>query len=425
LLALLAALGFSCVSVRYLEDLSAYETTIKKLERKIQADPADAQAWRDLGIIYFQARQAAPAETYLQKAYAQNSKDPKTLFYLGLALELQNKIPPALQYHEKYTEVPRLSPYRRLMAGRYRRLTLQSVREEMRALLQQEQQLSESRLAPQATAVFPLRYLGNDPKFASLGKGFSEMLLIDLGRVAALKLVERIRLQTLLDEMALAQSERFDRNTAPRFGKLLGAGRLIAGSYNVLANNQLQVEVLSWDTVQRSFPDAAAQSEALENLFKLEKDVVFAVIANMGIELTPAEREKIQFVPTKNLQAFMAYCQGLEKEDAGQFGAAAAFYSQAKQLDPSFELAGLRAEAAQSLSAAGGSPQEAAMAAQKSDPAIAPDSPTRAEDLLENRLRNSADGVGANFVPGQDSRKPAAEASIASDLKTPPAPPRP
>jgi len=421
--ALFAALWLACAPVRFREDISAYQSKIKMLEAKIKANSGEAQNWRDLGVIYFQTRQYAKAETYLQRANTLNPKDSKTNFYLGMTQEFLNKIPAALSYHEKYREAPRLSPYRRLMEGRYRRLTRRIVRDEMRALLLQEQQLSDSRMAPQGTAVFPLRYLGKEAKYAGLGKGLGEMLLIDLGRVQALKLVERIRLQALLDEIALTSSERFDRSTAPRYGKLLGAGRLVAGTYEVIGQDRLQVEVFSWDVPRQSFPAGTAQTDALQNLFKLEKDIVFNVVANMGIQLTPQERERIQLVPTKNLQAFIAYSLGLEKEDAGQFGAAAAFYRQAKQLDPNFDLAGARAEAAESLNEAGGTPEEAVASAQKVDPPISPDSPAGEDDLLVNRLRNLADGVGSNFVPGQDSRKPAEEVSIASELRAPPAPP--
>jgi len=414
----------SCASVRFVDDVSADESRIRALMEKIKADPANAQALCDLGVIYFQTRNYTAAEEYLTKAFVEKPLDPKTAFYLGMTLEFQDKIQLALRFYERHKDAPRLSPYRRLMAGRYYQLTFDLTRQEIRELLQQEQQLSEARMSPQAVAVFPLRYLGQDQKFAPLGKGLSEMLITDLGKVSQLKLLERIRLQTLLDEMALAKADFFDQSTAPRFGKLLGAGRIIAGTYNVIGEDQLQADVLSWDIVNRNFPAAATGSEALQNLFRLEKTIVFNVIADMGIELTPEVREKIQFIPTQNLQAFLAYCRGLEKEDAGDFKAAAGFYQQAIQLDPNFGLAGSKAEAAQSLSEAGGSKENVMVAVQTVDPPITSDAPTSQTDLVVERLQNLGANAGSNFVPGQDNRKPAEEATNAyGDLPKPPAPP--
>ena len=414
----------SCASVRFVENISAYQTKIEALAARIKADSTDAPAWRDLGIIYFQARQYAPADSCLQRAFAQDAQDPKTIFYLGMAFEFQGKIQQALPLYERYKEIARLSPYRRLMAGRYHQLTNDLTRQEIRALLQQEQQLPEARMSPKAVAVFPLRYLGQDERFAPLGKGLSEMIITDLGRVRELKLLERIRLQTLLDEMALAKSDFFDRSTAPRFGKLLGAGRIIAGTFNVTGKEQLQTDVLSWDIVNRNFPAAATEAEALQNIFRLEKAIVFNVIADLGIELTPEEREKIQLIPTQNLQAFLAYCRGLEKEDAGDFKAAAGFYQQAIQLDPNFDLAGSKAEVSQSLGEAGGSKENVTVVAQMVDPPITSDAPTSQTDLVADRLQNLGVNTGSNFVPGQDNRKPAEEATNAyGDLPKPPSPP--
>jgi len=159
----------------------------------------------------------------------------------------------------------------------------------------------------------------------------------------------------------------------------------------------------------------------LQNIFRLEKALVFNVIAGLGIELTPEEREKIQFIPTQNLQAFLAYSRGLEKEDAGDFKTAAGFYQQAIKRDPNFGAAITKAEVAQGLSATGGSKESAVAVAQTIDPPIPP---TSASNLVTDRLQNLGVNTGSNFVPGQDTRKPTEEANKAyGDLPKPPAPP--
>ncbi|GAB4341656.1 MAG: hypothetical protein Kow0037_28450 [Calditrichia bacterium] len=251
-------------------------------------------------------------------------------------------------------------------------------------------------------------------------------MITDLSQVQGLTVIERVRLQALLDEMALGQSGVVDALSAPRLGKLLGAGKMVRGSYNVLGKNQLRLDVAFWDVLQRQFPQATTQTDVLDNLFKLEKDMVIRLLAEMGIEPTPQERERIQRVPTKNLQAFLAYCMGLQEEDAGNFEAAARYYRQAARLDPGFQPAGQKAEEMGALESAAGSKEN--LAASLGGPKS---TPSTGIDLVNNRLQNLNGSLGSTFVPGQDSREPAQEAGQSSGgaiigggaLPEPPQPP--
>jgi tetratricopeptide (TPR) repeat protein len=280
-------------------------------------------------------------------------------------------------------------------------------------------------MMPGTVAVFPLKYRGKEKKYVSLGRGLSQMLIVDLGQVEELNLLERMRLQILLQELQLAQTDIVDKQTAPRVGKLLGAGRIIAGSFDVLQKNQVQVELMSWDVINGEYPDALNQTDALPNLFKMEKDLVFDVIEKMGIELTFQERERIQRIPTQNMRAFLAYCNGLEKEDAGQFEAAVKSYQQAFDLDPNFKTAEGKAEAAEGADQAGGSSDEilnqiATVEQTEAPPTVSP------HDLANTRLENLGNNIGSNFIPGQENRKATEEASSSgADLGELPKPPRP
>ncbi|MCG8605774.1 CsgG/HfaB family protein [bacterium] len=417
----------SCAGVRFQRDISEYQDRIVDLETKLAANSNDAEALRDLGVIYFETANYATAEGFLQKAYALTASDAKTMFYHGLNLEFQGRMAESMEVQARYSEISRLSRYRGLMQGRYQRLSRQLVRQEIRTLIGQEEQLDATRLQTKTLAVFPLDYQGTDERFAALGRGLSEMMIVDLGQVRELKLLERIRLQTLLDELQLAQSDVVDRQTAPRVGRLLGAGRILAGSFNVLQRDQLQIDMVSWDMVQQDFPDAVSRTGALSNLFRLEKQLVFRVITQMGIQLTEEERQNIQRVPTRNLQAFFAYCRGLQEEDAGRFDAAANFFQNAVQLDPEFQAAASSAEANENLSQAGGTSDEILSELAVVEGQTAPR--TSQQDLINSRLGNLSNSIGSNFIPGQDTRKATEEAVEAGadlgELAEPPPPPPP
>jgi tetratricopeptide (TPR) repeat protein len=422
---LLCMFCFSCVTIKYGEDVADYSDDIAELQKKLLVNPKDANALRDLGVIYFQTRQYPRARDYLQRASQTEKEDAKTLFYLGMTLEFQGDREEALSKYIRYSDFSVLSPYRKLMEGRYRGLTLQIIREQFQELVVREDQIGDQPLSPTTVAVFPLTYQSGDAKFSSLGLGLSEMMIVDLGQVKRLRLVERIRIEALLAELRFGATRAVDPATAPRLGRFLSAGRIVGGSFSISPENALRLDVAFMDVANRKFPEPTTQSDALENLFKVEKDLVFGVIKQMGIPLTRAEREKIETVPTRNLQAFILYSIGLEKEGLGDFTAASVYFKQAVALDPNFGLAKNKADASESLSLAGGGKEQALAAAMQVEPGR--ESRRRKEPLNITRLNNLGTSIGSGFVPGQDDREPAEEAArsgaAVGRLPDPPKPP--
>ena len=102
---LLLVLGSSCSQSLFVGEVSDYEEDIQKLQTRLVSNPSDADALRDLGAIYLKARQFAEANGYLERAFAIDPDDPKTLFNLGLASESLAKRETALRLYEKYDEI--------------------------------------------------------------------------------------------------------------------------------------------------------------------------------------------------------------------------------------------------------------------------------------------------------------------------------
>jgi TolB-like protein len=78
-------------------------------------------------------------------------------------------------------------------------------------------------------------YAGKNAELAPLSKGLAQMLISDLAAVDTVRVVERERLQAVLDEQKLGESwkkaGKIDGRTAARIGKLLGARYLVLGTY--------------------------------------------------------------------------------------------------------------------------------------------------------------------------------------------------
>ena len=412
----------SCTTIRLDEDLADYSSEITRLLGELLADPQSGNAMRDLGAIYMRTGNPVEANEYLQNAYSRGNRDAKTLFYLGLANENLGKTRTALRLYEGYSDLSTLSPYRRLMQGRYAWLVREAAHSEMQQRLSEEAAISDAEVSPDIVAVFPLTYLGGDDRYSPIGRGLAEMMTIDLQNVSQIRVVERARLQALVDELELSATDRVDQSTAPRLGRLLRAGKIVGGTYNVLSGENLRLDASFVETVSSELYDLPPQTDALNNFFRLEKQIVFSLLDELGIELTEAEQAQIERVPTQNLQAFLAFSRGLIQEDQLDFEAAARSFQRASTIDPSFSVASVRSAQAVSLGDAAGASFNVLESATLIEPNFGPPI-----DLMASRIDHLGTGVGAAMTPGPDSRKPAEEAAGAgvtlTELLPPPPPP--
>ena len=413
----LSIITSSCSQALFVGDLADSEEQISELQAYLMENPSDAEALRDLGVIYLQARQFGQASTYLEQAFALDPNDPQTLYNLGLANETLANRDTALRLYEKFLDVPRTSPYRRLMEGRYEWLSKRILRDQVERIASDET-VGASETSPRIVAVFPFSYQGSEERYEPLARGFAELVSVDLANVEEIRVVERIRLQVLLDELELAQSDYIDPSTAPRVGELLGAGRLITGSYNVIGKENLRLDGAFLELETSEVAALVSQSDQLRNLFLMQKTFVFNLIEEMDITLTPQERDNIEFIPTQNIQAFLAYSQGLREEDAGAYGMAAGFYRRASRLDPNFSLAVQAAERASTMASVDMDVSE--LITQSSD---VESMNTMDVDLMGLRIEMMNNELGSGIVPGDESREPANETSGGGGLL--PSPPRP
>ncbi len=416
LLAVVGIVGCGGPSVTMNQDPSAFEEKEARLQRRLSTAPDDAAALRDLGSIYIRTDRPSQAYDALKKAYAQRPDDPKVLFYLGLAGEQVGRRQAALKLFRRFDEVPQDSKYRPLMEGRYEWLTRQQAERAAQRLVAQEQERPGRSASPDVVAVVPMQYQGGDERYQALGRGLAEMFTTDLANVGRLQVVERVRLQALLDELALAQSDYVDASTAPELGQLLGAGRLVGGSYLVTGEEQIRLQVTLVDAATgERVPQLENQRATLDNLFDLQTRVTFSIVEQLGVELTAQERAAIQAVPTQDIQAFLAYSRGLMEEDRGNYGRAARYYRRAQRVDPSFREAGQRQRKARRVQAGGGSPSNALASEARENPLRETGASI---DLVDQRLR-SMGATGGDRDPAEES----STAEKAAELDDPPPPP--
>ncbi len=436
IIALLLAFGLmGCSSVSHQgmgvserkQQVEQDKKNLPKLVHNVLDDLRDQKSIRELGLICLRFEKHKKARLFLKRASSLDKSDNKARFYYGLALEMNDQTDEALAVYRAYDSVSPLSPYHRAMHGRHAWLMRQRLQQEMRNLMQQEEKIGLDSLNMDAVAIFPLVYQGENEEFAPLGKGLSAMIITDLSQVTDLEIVERVRLNTLFEEIGLGQTGLVDGTTAPRYGKLLEANRIISGVYDVTGEQKLTMQVEYWDFPNREPSAAQSKEDNLTHLLKLQKELVLDLITDMGIYLTREEKERILRIPTKNLQAFMAFCLGIEDQDNGNFDQAVTHFQKAVDLDPYFDLAARHLDENLALSTMGLDKNQLIAnlnrIEQPAAPSLSPGSMTR------HRRQLTLYNIGSFIVPGQDNREAPEEAVSAGlssgfgDLPDPPGAP--
>jgi len=344
----------ACASNNFQHRYVSYQKNNGSLHAKFERNSHDKESLANLVVDLLKRGETGLAQNYIQSD-SDLMKDPRVVFYMGMTLELSNEFHEALNVYKRYRLLSHASPYRQLLRGRYNRLSRKIIHEELRANLNKEERL-DNHPGQNVVAVLPLIYSGMPNKYGPLGTGLSEMIRIDLAKVQSIKVIERIRLWELLDKL---KSKVFDQNNNARLGKLLRAGVIVSGVYNVVDDTRIQMEVASVDLINSNFSSTIVQEDLLANLYYLEKDFVFRLIDEMGIQLTSKEWREIQQIPTRNLDAFLTYSLGLEEENRRAFKNAVDYFRKALELDPNFNQAADKLEEMESLAFVGESLSDA------------------------------------------------------------------
>jgi TolB-like protein len=92
--------------------------------------------------------------------------------------------------------------------------------------------LAQSTAPVVAVLYFDNNSFGKDrADYEGLGKGIADLLITDMASNPAMRVVERDRIQSILQEQTLVSTKSVDPQTAVRLGKLLGAQYMVTGGF--------------------------------------------------------------------------------------------------------------------------------------------------------------------------------------------------
>jgi TolB-like protein len=202
-----------------------------------------------------------------------------------------------------------------------------------RTVIAQEKSLKTAP-APNTLAVLYFHNKTGQPSLDPLQKGFALLLMTDLAQVENIQLVERVRLQALVEELNIGEAGIVDTATAPRVGKLLGASYLVGGDLTGGRASELGVMSDLLQVKNRSSLGQPTAEGQMEQIFDMEKKILFRIIDLLKIKLTPEKKAKLEKPFTTDINAFLYFIHGIESSDRGNYREAERYYHKAMTDDP-------------------------------------------------------------------------------------------
>lgn len=190
-----------------------------------------------------------------------------------------------------------------------------------------------------AVLYFDNNSLVNQEKYEGLRKGLCDMMITELSKMSGLQVVERNKLEKIMQEIALGQSGVVDQSTAPEVGKLLGADMLMMGSFVRDLGTSIRIDTRLVDVETGEVVKAEEVSGRAKKVFKLIKKLTFKVAEELSVSLSREERTRITKSDQVGFDALLVYSRGLELLDKGDTGGAREKFKAALGIDGDFDRA--------------------------------------------------------------------------------------
>jgi len=200
--------------------------------------------------------------------------------------------------------------------------------------------LASAAAAPPAALRVTVLYFDNgtgDPQYDVLRKGLADMIVTDLVAVPGVDVVEREKLQAVVEEQRLQQSRFFDPATAVKTGKLVGASHVVTGAISAIAP-RVRLDLRLVDVAQGKVLATSQVSGPKEDLFDLEQQLVQSFVATLHLKGHLPENASGR----ASADALLAYSKALDQADNGDSKGAQAAMLKVMQASPQFSLAKTR-----------------------------------------------------------------------------------
>jgi TolB-like protein len=125
----------------------------------------------------------------------------------------------------------------------------------------------------------------NHADYDALGKGIADVLITELAANNAIRVVERDKIQQLIDEQNLGASGRVDKETAAKIGKLLGVHHMIFGGFIIDPRGNMRLDARAVHVETGVVEHVETVTDKADNMLAILSGVADKL--NKGMKLPP------------------------------------------------------------------------------------------------------------------------------------------
>lgn len=177
-------------------------------------------------------------------------------------------------------------------------------------------------------AVLPFKNESTDSTNVYFINGMMESILNNLQKIGNLRVISRTSVERY----------RHKSLSIPEIAQELGVDYIVEGSGQKLGDQiLLSVQLIDASKDRRIWSEQFQRKYA--DVFRLQAEVSGSIASRIEVVVSPAVRERMEAIPTENLEAYDLYLKGMEyirEQTTTGLDSALAYYDQAIQLDPDF-----------------------------------------------------------------------------------------
>jgi len=193
--------------------------------------------------------------------------------------------------------------------------------------------VAEPVIKRQSIAVLPFDNRSNREEDQFFTDGIHDDLLTTIARIGSMKVISRTSVMEY-------------KNTTkkiPEIAKELGVANILEGGIQRSGNQvRINVQLIDAETDEHLWAEIFDRELTTENLFAIQSEISQKIANALEATLTPSEKDRINTIPTNNLEAYNAYMRGrqlMAARESAKLEQAASEFNQAVELDPDFALA--------------------------------------------------------------------------------------
>ncbi|MHB1048980.1 MAG: CsgG/HfaB family protein [Bacteroidota bacterium] len=151
-----------------------------------------------------------------------------------------------------------------------------------------------------------------------LKKGLADMMITEMSKIKGLKVVERQRIQSIIDELNLSETDMVDNASTQKMGKLLGAQVMLFGGFSNLFNDKFRIDVRIVRTETGETVKAEEETGELDEFLTLLQSLVKKIAKDLDVKLTSDDMDRLEATRDGEFKGYVTFAKALQLEDDGK-----------------------------------------------------------------------------------------------------------